>query len=218
MKHNVFGLCRGAKRARMPGVTRIFSRGVPTWVVLAGVLAGCSGESTRTVTSTRRTISDPLLNRYAGNFTKETGTDGSTKIVSARRSRFEGRQVDGYGKAIAKKRFDTHERSKRPWWGKKDYGRKSWTGNKEAADAGRKSWFGSRRAKEGGKMARAAGKSYETGPYGTGAASEAGTKRLGHGEDALTKNRRETSPDPRIIGWEEQRKMSMEQTRGILGR
>jgi len=191
---------------------------VALWVVLAGVLAGCSGQRVRTVTSERKTSGDPLLERYAGNFRKETGEDGSTKIVSDRRSGFEGRQVEGFDKSVSKKRYDTSEQKKRSWWGKKDYGRKSWAGNKESPDAGRKSWFGSRRAKEGGQTARGSGKRYGTGEYGTGPASEAGTRRLGHPEDALTRNRRDTSPEPHIIGWEEQRRMSMEQTRGILGR
>lgn len=188
------------------------------WVVLAGILAGCSGQRVRTVTSERKTASDPLLERYAGNYRYEKGTDGSAKIVSDNRSGYEGRQAEGFGKSVANKRFATSEQTKRPWWGKKDYGRKGWDGGKEAPDAGRKSWFGSQRAKEGGQMAQAGGKSYRTGQYGTGPAREAGTERLGHPEDAQTRNRRDSSPDPKIIGWEEQRKMSMEQTRGILGR
>ncbi len=198
------------------GVRRMVSRVV--WVVLAGILAGCSGQRVRTVTSERKVASDPLLQRYAGNYGYEKGTDGSKKIVSDNRSGFEGRRVEGFDKSVENKQFATKERTKRPWWGKKDYGSKSWNGSKEAPAAGRKSWFGSRRAKEGGQMARAAGKTYGTGEYGTGAAHEAGTTRLGRPEDASTRNRRDSAPEPNIIGWEEQRKMSMEQTRGILGR
>jgi len=187
-------------------------------IVLAGFLAGCSGESTHTVTTTRQGLSDPLLNRYAGNYRYEKAPDGSTRIASDRRSQYEGRKVDGFGKSIADKRFATSEREKRPWWGKKNYDHKMWSGAKTAPDAGKKSWFASKHAKEGGQMARADGKQYQTGTYEVGAAYEAGTRRLGHPQNTNVQNRRKTSPEPKIIGWEEQRKMSMEQTRSLLGR
>jgi len=189
------------------------------WVAVSGILAGCSGESTHKVTTTRRTSTDPLIDRFAGNYQYAKGSDGSTKIVSDRRSQYEGRRMDEFGKSIAHKQYATREQKKRSWWGKKNYEPKAWLGAKRSPDAGRKSWFASKHAKEGGEMAAASGKRYnKTGAYETGAAYEAGTRRLGHPQDARVENLRATSPKPKIIGWEEQRRMSMEQTRSLLGR
>lgn len=188
--------------------------------IVALCLAACAGaKKEEAATVEPQSYGDPLLDRYASNFRYEQSDDGSTRISSDQRSSFEGAQAQGLGKEFSTKRFATEERAKEPWWGKQDYtGNKSWDGGKSANEAGRESRFGSMKPHDAGKVARGSGERYQTGTYATRQAREAGAKRLDKTEDVLTSNRRATYPEPYIIGWEKQRELSVEQTKGMLGR
>ena len=184
----------------------------------AVLLAGCASENEPSKTTVRRSSSDPLLERYASNFDYQKGDDGTTKVVSDRRSSFEGARAAGFDKGFQGKSWQGKEVEKAPWWGRKGYEAQVWNGGKSAGEATKKSWFGSKTPAEAGRVARASGQGYGTRNYATGAAWEQGTKRLGKPRDALTENRRADYPEFEVIGWEEQRRMEVEQTRGILGR
>ena len=186
--------------------------------LVAVLLAGCASEEEPSTTTVRRSYKDPLLDRYASNFDYQKGEDGSTKVVSDRRSSFEGARATAFDKGFQGKSYQGKEVEKAPWWGRKGYEAQVWNGGKSAGEAGKKSWFGSKIPAEAGRVARASGQAYGTKNYGTGAAWEQGTKRLAKPRDALTENRRADYPEFEVIGWEEQRRMEVEQTRGILGR
>jgi len=181
------------------------------------LLVGCASEEPKT-TTVRKSFSDPLLDRYASNYDYKKGTDGSTKVVSKKRSQFEGSQASGFNKSFQGKNLQVNEVEKAPWWGRKGYEKQVWDGGKAANEGSKRSRFGSRKSTLAGRSARGAGKSYGTGGYKTGAAYEQGTSRLGKPQDAITENRRADYPDPVIIGWEKKREMDMRQTKGILGR
>ena len=59
---------------------------------------------------------------------------------------------------------------------------------------------------------------YETGNYATGAAREAGLNGIAKPSDAVTDRRRKVYKAPDIIDYEQQRALSLEQSKGFLGR
>jgi hypothetical protein len=168
----------------------------------------------------RKSYSDPLLDRYASNYDYEEGEDGMTRVTSKKRSQYEGSRASGFNKSYQGKNYQTGQVDKAPWWGRKGYEKQVWNGGKSASEGSKRSWFGSKKSTLTGRSARGAGKAYGTGGYATGPAYEQGAGRLGKPRDALTENRRADPnfDEPQIIGWEQQRKMEMDQTRGILGR
>lgn len=189
-------------------------------LAVAGPLAGCAGDKQEPATTTvQKSSGDPLLDRYASSFRYEKSPDGSTRIVSDKRSEFEGAHAQGYGQQYGTKDFKTKEQARKPWWGSKEYTQaQAWDGVKSAHETGQTSPHGSRRPTEAGQVADGSSTTYDTGAYATGRAREHATQRLHRPADALTSNRRESYPEPYIIGWEKQRELSVEQTKGILGR
>lgn len=181
------------------------------------LLVGCASDEP-TVTTVRKSFSDPLLDRYASNYDYQKGEDGSRQVVSKKRSQFEGSRADGFNKSFQGKNVQVNQVEKTPWWGRKGYEKQVWEGGKSASEGGKRSWFGSRKSTLAGRSARGAGKSYQTGSYATGAAYEQGSNRIDRRRDTLTENRRADYPQPEIIGWEKKRDLDMQQTRGILGR
>jgi hypothetical protein len=187
-------------------------------VALPVMLVGCSTDDEPEVTTVRKSYSDPLLDRFASNYDYEKGGDGTSKVVSKKRSQYEGSQASGFNKSFQGKNYQTGEVDKAPWWGRKGYEKQVWNGGKNASEGSKRSRFGSRKSTLAGRSARGAGEGYKTGSYATGAAYEQGTNRLGKPRDAITENQGRAYPDAAIIGWEEKRKMDLGQTKGILGR
>lgn len=182
------------------------------------MLVGCGTDDEPEVTTVRKSYSDPLLDRFASNYDYAKGEDGTTKVVSRKRSQFEGSEASGFNKSYQGKNYQTGEVDKAPWWGRKGYEKQVWNGGKSASEGSKRSRFGSRKSTLADRSAGGSGKGYKTGSYKTGSAYEQGTNRLSRPQDAITKNQGEAYPDAVIVGWEEKRKMDMGQTKGILGR
>ncbi|HSP42364.1 MAG TPA: hypothetical protein VLO11_05800, partial [Luteolibacter sp.] len=100
----------------------------------------------------------------------------------------------------------------------KDYDRSSYQGNTDADHLRQASRLEGRSAGEAGRASRGTDGSYQTGGYRTGDARESSASRLDKPSDAETDVRRRVYQPPEIIEWSEQRKLSLEQSRGILGR
>lgn len=192
------------------------------WSVMAAaavmLLVGCVSNEGPTTTTVSKSYGDPLLDRYAGNFDYKKDGGGSTKIVSGQRSSFEGTRASGFDKGFQGAHIRTNEVEKAPWWGRKGYEKQVWNGGKLASEGSKRSRFGSKRPSEAGQVALLDGRNYETSSYATSVAREQGVPRIGKPRDALTENRRADFPQPAIRGWEKQREMDMEETKGILGR
>lgn len=135
-----------------------------------------------------------------------------------KRSSFETKGQSAYFQGeYGKKTYKTGEYSKKSWWGNKEYGRQQYAGNTDGSRFQKNSRFGGQGARESGSAADLPG-AYQTDTYATGAARETGTEKLGKPSNAEIENRREVFQQPEVLGWQEQRKLSMEQSRGILGR
>ncbi|MGC4016711.1 MAG: hypothetical protein QM755_19685 [Luteolibacter sp.] len=156
-----------------------------------------------------------------GGYTQDGEGHWSTKEGS-KRSSFESKGTSPYFKgefAGTKKEFKTGDYQKKSWWGNKDYEMKEYTGNTDGSKFQKSSRFGEVAARDGDKSAReGGGKAYKTSDYATKDAREASGKVLDHPSDAETDERRRVFASPSVIDWQEQRRLSVQETKGILGR
>lgn len=143
---------------------------------------------------------------------------GNWVPTNNRRSPFESQGDSPYFKGkFEKKEYKSGEYAKKSWWGNKDYGKKTYAGNTDGSKFQQPSRFDGKAAREAGTDSGLS-KTYQTDPYATKAAREAGMKGIERKSDAETDVRRRFYQAPEIIDWKEQRSMDLEQSKGILGR
>ena len=148
-------------------------------------------------------------------------SEGNWVPRNDRRSSFESQGESPYfkgGNSNQGKEYRTGDYTRKSWWGSKDYGRSSYLGNTDANHFREASRLQGQGAPETGRAAHGGDESYRTGGYRTGGARESSARRLDKPSDAETDVRRRVFQPPEIIDWSEQRKLSLEQSRGILGR
>jgi len=123
---------------------------------------------------------------------------------------FAGKEYAGTGNAI----------QKRAWWGgKEEVAKREFVGaGNDAPSALVRSaaWQGQENTSLGVK-AREANSRFATGAFATKAAREVSSERLAHPVDAQSETRRRVYAEPEIISWEEQRRMSLGETKRLLG-
>lgn len=135
-----------------------------------------------------------------------------------KRSSFETQGQSPYFKGkIDKKAYKTGEYDRKAWWGNKDYGRQQYAGKTDGSRFQKDSRFDGKGARESGSAADIPDP-YQTDNYATNAAREAGRSSIDRPSDAETDIRRRVYQPPEIIDWREQRSLSLEQSKGILGR
>ena len=146
--------------------------------------------------------------------------DGNWVPRNNKRSSFESQGSSPYFQGSnpnQKKEYKAGEYSKKSWWGNKDYGRKPYQGETDGSRFQQSSRLDGMSAREAGTAARGTDP-YKTGNYATSSAREASTREIARPSDAETDMRRRSYLQPEIIDWRAQRDMSVEQSRGILGR
>jgi hypothetical protein len=145
-------------------------------------------------------------------------SEGNWKAQSDRRSPYENQgKTHEAGRDFKKQAYKTGDYNKNSWWGNKDYGRQSYGGNTDGSRFQKSSGLQGKGASEAGTNAKIPS-NYQTNAYGTGAAREASGGQIKKGSNTEIENRRNEYERPEIIDWREQRKLSMEQSKGILGR
>ncbi len=163
----------------------------------------------------------PLSQRLNESNGFKVDSEGNWVPRNDRRSSFESQGESPYfkgGNPNQNKEYRTGDYARKSWWGNKDYGRSSYQGNTDAGHLRQTSRLDGQSAGETGRAARGGDDSYQTGGYRTGDARESSASRLDKPSDAETDVRRRVYQPPEIIEWSEQRKLSLEQSRGILGR
>jgi hypothetical protein len=144
--------------------------------------------------------------------------DGNWVPRSNKRSQLENQGSSPYFQGqYARKTYKPGDYKKTSFWGRKDYGRQSYGGDTDGGRFQTASRHDGQSAREASNAADIPG-TYQTGDYGTAAAREAGVSGLTKPANAETENRREVYQAPEIIDWRQQRQLSLEQSRGILGR
>lgn len=116
------------------------------------------------------------------------------------------------------KEFDAKPFQKKSFWGDREYAKKVYGGDTDGSRFAKTSRFDGQGANEAGVTSRDAGKNFATSDYKTAAAREAGGRKIDRTSDAETDGRRRAYPDQDIIDWRDQRALSLEQTRRMLGR
>ena len=179
-------------------------------------LAACSGpSSTPQPAPTRKTLSQRMdeENGY------KKDANGNWKPQTDKRSPFEntGQDPNFAGKNFAKKSYKTGDYAKKSWWGNKQYDRKSYAGNTDASHFQKTSDLQGKGAREAKTLADIPDR-YQTDRFATKSAREAGAAAIGKPSNDLIENRRKGFEQPEIIDWRQQRTLSMDQSKGILGR
>lgn len=160
----------------------------------------------------------PLSQRIDEKNGYEVDASGNWVPRNNKRSSFESKgQAAGYSGEYSKKEFGSQEYARKSWWGNKDYGRKGYDGNTDGGRFRKPSRLDGQGARETGSQADVPG-AYQTDAYATSAAREAAGKKLVKPVDANTSNRRESFDPPEVVDWRKQRSLSVEESKGLLGR
>ncbi len=141
------------------------------------------------------------------------GADGKLDIDNAKRSQFENQgQASVGGKTYQKKDYRTGDYAKKSWWGNKGYDSKTYAGPTDGSHFQTSSRLDGKGATESGSQARIPDK-YSTGDYATSDAREAGNINRGNAVQAREEGRNNDQ-----FQWSRERDLSVEQSRGMLGR
>jgi hypothetical protein len=183
--------------------------------LLAASCASDSGESSPAPESSK-----PLSQRLSESNGYQQDSNGNWGPKNDKRSSFESQSDSHNFKSEYKgdKTYKAGEYSKKSWWGNKDYGRQSYAGETDGSRFQTKSRLDGQNAREStGDTAKISGP-YQTGNYATSAARETGKNRLAKPSDADTNSRSRVYQQPEIIDWKQQRAITLDQSKGILGR
>jgi len=116
------------------------------------------------------------------------------------------------------KDYPTKEVARKSWWGTKPYDHQKYTGNTDGSHFQKDSALSGKSAHEATTTTAHLPAAYKTGSYATHDAREAAKHDLSKPSDAPTDTRRKVYPVPAVIDWKEQRSLSVDQSKGILGR
>ena len=188
-------------------------------------LSSCGGKSTvPTATEGAGKIlaldegsgSSALEKKFA-NYKNDVVLDDEGNITKdSKRSNFEGKKLNSIGGDFGKKQFAASRYSKKNWSGSKNFDPGNFKRSKNRWDD--EEWFLRKQARETGTAARSQGQAYSTGNYHTATAREQGGNRLARPSDVETDIRRRVNKEPLIIDQEDYEKMSLEESKSILGR
>ncbi len=180
------------------------------------LLASCASDSNpeKLTAPVRKTMSE----RMDENNGYKQDSQGNWKPQNDRRSFYESQaETHDAKKNFKKQAYKTGDYTKKSWWGNKDYGRKAYAGNTDGSRFQKASSLQGKGASESGTNANIPD-SYQTNAYDTGAAREASGRQINKGSNTAIENRRSSFEQPEVIDWKEQRSLSMDQSKGFLGR
>jgi hypothetical protein len=184
------------------------------WATLL-ITASCSNETKIAESAPTHKPFSQRLNEKSG-YTQDS--EGNWKALGGKRSSFESQGASPHFQGEHRKStYKTGEYAEKSWWGNKDYGRKKYDGNTDGSRFMTPSELDGKNAREGGTAAEIPD-TYKTNKFATNEAREAGTRNISKTSDAETESRRRVFQQPEIIDWREQRSLSVEQSKGILGR
>lgn len=146
-------------------------------------------------------------------------SQGNWKPSVDRRSSFDSIGKSPYFKGnYQTKEYRTATLKGTPWWGSKDYTTKTFS--QAGADGSRfqkTARADGARSREDGMVSQADGKTVKAGDYKTGAARETKRGDIDHPADAATAARNRTFVPGDAIDWQQQRAMSLDETKSMLG-
>ena len=182
-------------------------------------LASCGGNFATQKATAAAPARKTLKQRMDENGGYKQDAEGNWKPRSDKRSPYEsqGQDPNFAGKNFKAKAYKTGDYAKKSWWGNKQYDRKSYAGNTDASRFQKTSDLQGRGAREANTAADIPDR-YQTDSYATNSAREAGAAAIKKPSNDGIENRRKGFEQPEIIDWRQQRTLSMDQSKGILGR
>ncbi|MES2925106.1 MAG: hypothetical protein V4819_26365 [Verrucomicrobiota bacterium] len=185
------------------------------------LLVSCASDKKAAATPQSSGGRERSLDEWVQETSRDNGfkqdANGNLVPKSDKRSSFESQGESSYAKKDYKKPdYKTGDYATKSWWGNKDYGSKQYAGNTDGSRFQTTSRLQGKGAREAGTNARIPD-NYKTGAYSTGAAQEAGATPIKKGSSDEIENTRATFQQPEITDWREQRKLTMDQSKGILG-
>jgi hypothetical protein len=177
------------------------------------VFVGCAA-SNEEAPIEKKTLSERLNEK--GGYKQDE--NGQWVPRSNKRSSFEAQGESPYFKGeFDKKTYQTGEYAKKSWWGTKSVEKKEYAGNTDASRFLKSAPQQGLRAKENGADAGLS-KLFKTNTLENQAAREAGKTPIERTSNAYTESRKDGYEVPAVTDWQEQRSMSLEQSKSILGR
>jgi len=174
------------------------------------------GDTAENKTSASAPAHKTLSQRLSENNGYKVDANGAWVPKSDQRSSFESKGQSPYFQGNNNpKQYQTGEYGKKAWWGNKDYGKQSYGGNTDGGRFQNTSPYSNSKANENGSSANIGGP-YQTHTYSTSPAREAHVA----GVDKKTDNNGDLNkqyPMPDIIDWQQQRTLSLDQSKAILG-
>ncbi len=188
-------------------------------------LASCAPNSDETAqkkSAPSQQGGEQSLDGWVSRKSKDNGfvKDPSGNFVpkSDKRSSFESQGKNSqFSKQFSKKAYKTTDYTKKTFGGNKDYGLKQYGGNTDGSRFQTTSALQGKSTREAGQAAKIPGP-YQTDRYATNAAREASAQAITSAPDDLTENRRAAFKQPEIYDYSSQRALSIEQSKGVLGR
>jgi hypothetical protein len=188
-----------------------------TSLLLALLAASCASDNKKS--SPAPEPAKPLSQRLSESNGYKQDASGNWVPRNDKRSSFESQGESQNFKGEYKgKTYKAGEYAKKSWWGNKDYGSQSYAGETDGSRFQKTSRFDGQGARETtGDAAKISGP-YQTGNYATSAATESNSGSIAKPSDAATESRRKVYAQPEIIDWQQQRSITLDQSKGILGR
>ncbi len=178
-------------------------------------LASCGAESPAPTPAPARKKLSERMNENNG---YKQDANGNWLPQNDRRSEYESKGKSQFAdKDFKKQEYKAGDYAKKSWWGNKEYDRQEYAGQTDGSRFQKASALQGQGAREA-KNTTQISQGYDTGSYATGSASEAGATAIKKSSNDNIENRRKAYQQPEIIDWREQRSVTMDQSRGILGR
>jgi hypothetical protein len=197
---------------------------IPCVAVAIAASVSCAGDSKNKTTTKAR---EGFQQKDLGSWANSLGGSGYTQNDKGqwvpkdqgKRSSFETNRESPYFKGkYAGKEYKTGDYEKKAWLGGKSYERKAYEGETDGSRFVKNSRFDGQNAREASQSAREAAQSANESQqtYATGQAREATQNTMPKPTDAGLMDKRYAQPD--IVDWKQQRALSVDQTKSMLGR
>ena len=187
-------------------------------LLIAGLfISSCASDSSADKEKPATTLK-PLSQRLEEKNGYTQDADGKWIPQSDKRSQFEYQSKSQFAdKQFKKSEYKTGDYKKTAWAGDKTYATQAYAGNTDASRLKTTSNLQSQNAKETNTNAKIPSP-YQTNQLTKNSAREASNKPLAKPSNDNIENRRAEFNQPKIIDWQQQRAMSLDQSKGILGR
>lgn len=177
-------------------------------------MAGCGNQSEKPSEKPLPSLSERLSE--SSGFKQDE--NGNWVPTNNKRSSFEQQGESAHFKGqIEKKTYRTGDYKKQSWWGKKSYEVKQYDGDTDGSRFQKTADLGDKDSRLG-QQRYVTGNPYATNRLSYDPAAEAGAERMEKPRNDYTEVQRRKFIQPSVTDWEEQRKLSMEQSKSILGR